>query len=117
MRKMASLVAESREIRRSPRQLGRSDWGYCTVSTRDLISSSSPTKGKSGIFAKKINVLIFRKALFVNKKSHFLALAHLFSPKNLPFRTSKSVASREFLGKVVEEQAVVPPINGNSYLG
>jgi len=50
-----------------------------------------------------------RKLFHTNEKTRFFNLTHLFSLKNLPIRTGKSVASREFLGRVVGEQAVVPP--------
>ena len=63
---------------------------------------------------RRISVIIFRsynrrKFLHNKEKTRSLSPIHLFSLKNLPSKTGKSVASREFLGKVVGEQAVVPP--------
>ena len=68
-------------------------------------------------FRKKLFLNISRNSFTFKEKEQFDRLIHLFSPRKLLSRTGKSVASREFLGKVVRERAVVPPINGNSYLG
>ncbi len=59
----------------------------------------------------------WRKVLLANEKRRFLDPIQLFSQKKLLPKGGKSVASRGFLGRVGGEQAVVPPVNGKSYLG